>query len=158
MENKTFSVSLNTFKYLGFLIIGVSAALILNTVTSINPTEDVLAKNISGGVLGVIVGIFFMFFSRKKREINFLENKIEYTASKLIFSADYSEINLIKTFIDPSNKSENLLIFVDENITISFTASFFPREKLIEIYQELLLRCSEFIAKNEITVDNELGW
>jgi hypothetical protein len=50
------------------------------------------------------------------------------------------------------------LLFVDENNTISFTTSFFPREKLVEVYKELLLRCEEFIAKDEITVDNDLNW
>ena len=157
-ENKIISVSLNTFKYLGFLIIGVGVALILNTVNSFNPSEEVLSKNISGGVFGIIIGIIFLFLSKKKRSIIFLENKIEYITSKPIFTANYSDINLIKTFIDPANKSENLMIFVDENNIISFTTSFFPKEKLIDIYQELLLRCEKYIAKNEITIDNDLNW
>ncbi|MCL2313171.1 MAG: hypothetical protein FWC41_11950 [Firmicutes bacterium] len=158
MENKTFSISLNTFKYLGFLIVGVGITLIFNTVNSFNPSEEILAKNISGGVFGIIIGIIFLFISKKKRSIIFLENKIEYSTSKPIFTANYSDINLIKTFIDPANKSENLMIFVDANNTISFTTSFFPKEKLVEVYQELLLRCEEFITKNEITVDNDLNW
>jgi len=158
MENKTITVSLNTFKYLGILIIGVSVALILNTATSINPTEDVVAKNFSGGAAGVIVGIIFLLLGKRKRKINLLENRIEYITSKTVFTANYADINLIKTFIDPANKSENLMVFVDENDTISFATSFFPKEKLIEVYQELLIRCQEYIAKNEITVDNELKW
>jgi len=158
IENKTITVSLNTFKYLGFLIIGISVALIFNTVSSINPSENTVAGNWTGGTVGVIIGIIFLLLGNKKRKIIFGETQIEYIASKPVFIANYSEINLIKTFIDPANKSENLMIFVDENNTISFTSSFFPKEKLVEMYKELLLRCDEFISKNEITVDNELNW
>jgi hypothetical protein len=158
MQNKTISVSLDTFKYLGFLIIGVSLVLILNTFISINPTDNTVANNFTGGIVGVVIGILFLLLGNRKRRIIFFENKIEYITSKPVFTANYADINLIKTFINPSNKSENLMLFVDEYNVISFTSSFFSRENLIEVYQELLLRCQEYIAQNELTVDNELNW
>jgi hypothetical protein len=158
MDDKTISVPLTSFRWLGILIIGISVALVLNTFISINSTESTIASNFTGGLIGGIIGICFLILSNRKRKINFNLEIIEYVTKVVVFSAKYSEINLIKTFIDPTNKSENILIFVDENRTVSFTTSFFPREKLIEVYNELLARCSEFIIREELTVDNKLNW
>ncbi|MPM68224.1 hypothetical protein SDC9_115155 [bioreactor metagenome] len=159
MENtKNIVVKFNSIKLLGLLLIGVGLVLFINTYISINPTESSTANNNSGGIIGVIVGSVFFILGNRKRQISFSEDKIEYLNSKLVFSTKYGEINLIKTFIDPANKSENLMIFVDENKTISFSSSFFNKDILQNIYTELLFRCKEFIDKDEITVDNDLNW
>ena len=50
------------------------------------------------------------------------------------------------------------MIFVDEDKILSLSSNFYPEDKLKEIYNELILRCSEYIEKNELTIEDELNW
>jgi hypothetical protein len=158
MEYKTITVSLKSFLYFGILIFVFSLFLTVNSYISISSSESFVKNNLTGTFIGLIVGIVFVVIGMKKRKIVFEEKNIKYSTSKTIFEANYDEINLIKTFINPANKSENLMIFVDETRLFSFSTSFFPREKLIDAYNELLAKCENYIENNELTIDNELEW
>ncbi len=158
MQQKTIHVSLKSFTYLGILVFSIGLFLILSNYFSLNPTENFQASNFTGGIMAMIFSIVLCYMGTKKRKIVFSDEKLEYIAAKTQFAASYSEINLIKTFIDPANKSQNLLIFVDESRILSVSSAFFPIEKIQEAYRELLLRCKHFIENNELTIDNELNW
>ena len=162
-DNKTIVTPLKSFIYLGVMIFAFSIWLCLSNLNimnndAINSADNFVSSNFTGGIFGIIIGVCFIFLGNKKRKIIFSDVNIEYITSKPVFVANYDEINLIKTFINPTNKSENLMIFVDETKIFSFSTSFFPREKLVETYNELLSRCNQFIEKEELTIDNELNW
>ena len=158
MDKKIIETNNKPLLMLGFLLLPISLVLILNSISQSNPTHNYLYTNFYIGLFGIVVGIFLILIGRKKKCIIFFENEFTYKINKHFFTEKYTEINLIHTFKDPNNGSKNLLIYFDENKTLSFSASYWTEEKLIEAYKEFLFRSREYIDKNEISIENDLSW
>jgi hypothetical protein len=149
---KELSESNNTFKYLGALLIVVGVAAIFNTI-------DVISiDKITIGIAGIGLGVYLLLRGFAKRRFIFDETEYIYLSGKYTFNQKYKDINLVKNFTDPTNRSNNLLIFVDENDSISFSSSYFSEALLKNVFLELSVRCKEYIDNNELTIDNELNW
>ncbi|MCL2039943.1 MAG: hypothetical protein FWG85_05895 [Bacteroidetes bacterium] len=155
---KIISTNNKSLSMVGYLLIGIAIVLIVNSITQISPTENYIYNNLYLGTFAILVGGMFIIFGKKKKYIIFNENQFSYKISKQTFTEKYTEINLIRTFIDNNNHSKNLMIYFDDNKCLSFSSSFWSEEKLIDAYKEFINRSSEFINKNEISVENNLNW
>ena len=155
---KIISTNNKSLLMVGVLLLGIATILIINSITQFSPTQDYIHNNLHLGVIGILAGAMFIIFGRKKKYIIFYEYQFSYKISKRIFNDSYSEINLIRTFIDTNNYSKNLMIYFDDNKCLSFSSSFWTEEKLIEAYKEFINRSNEFINKNEISIENNLNW
>jgi hypothetical protein len=150
------------FRYLGWILIVAGALLALNGITrNGTPSDTVISNSIFGGI-GVLVGIIFLLVAQKRKCIHFSADDVTYyshkkNGAKPIFHSKYADINLLKSFYDKKHRSQNIMLYVDDNDTITFSSSFIHTEQLYEIWQEMMLRCDEYIKKNEISVENELG-
>jgi len=158
VKNKTISVKLKSFTTIGVLVISGSILLSVSVYFNQSQSYDYILSTFKATSVFVIIGIILCYMGAKTRNIIFLEEKIEYKTSKTIFSARYDEINLIKTFKDPANNSQNLLIFVETNNSLALSSSFFSIDKLHETYIEILNRSDIYIKNNELTIENELNW
>lgn len=160
MVNKEFVTKNKSFTWLGYLLIGAGIVLPVSTYTSINPTKTIIESNLMFGIIVIVFGVCCLLLGRKKRIIRFTHDKLEYESNKITFSAPYSEIALIKTFHDPANRSDNLLVMKDEQTQniICWTNSFFSAETLHNVFAELVQRCKTGIDSEDTTVDNELEW
>ena len=156
--NKIIDTNNKSFLMVGLLLIGIAIVLIANSAFQMASTTEYIYNNMHLGFVGIFVGIIFMLLGKKKKYILFEENEFTYKISKHTFSEKYTEINLIRTFKDQNNYSKNLMIYFDENKTLSFSSSFWSEEKLIDAYKEFVARSKNFIDKNEITIENDLNW
>jgi len=151
METKVFKTKINIFSYIGFLLVGCSLILILQLFLS----KGHIAFS---PLMPLVVGIIFCYVGFIGRKFIFDEKEFRYATTRTRFKAKYDEINLLKTFYDKQTKSNNLLVFIDENNVFSFSSNFYQEVKLKDIYKELEKRCKTYIDKNELTVENELDW
>ena len=151
MDNKTIVTMISSFNYIGILLIACAFILFLQSLLSDGGFEI-------GVLIPLIVGAVFCYVGLLGRKFSFLEQEIKYSTTKLVFQARYDEINLLQTFHDKQTNSDNFLIFVDEDKILSLSSNFYQEDKLKEIYNELILRCSEYIEKNELTIEDELNW
>jgi hypothetical protein len=158
MNKKTIETNNKSLLMLGYLLIGIAIVLIFNSILQISPTKDYIYNNMYLGFIGIGIGGGFILLGRKKKKIIFSENEFTYKISKHLFTERYVGINLIQTFIDPGNHSKNLMIYFEENKSLSFSSSFWTEEKLIEVYKEFISKTKDFIDKGEISVENELKW
>ncbi len=157
-ENKTISIKLKSFTAIGILVISGSILLSLSAYFSNAQTEEYIISTLKTGLIFVFVGFLLCYMGTKTRSLIFSEEKMEYKTSKLIFSAKYNEINLLKTFRDTNNNSQNLLILIEKNDSLSLSSSFFQLEKLQEAYKEILMRCETHINNKELSIENDLNW
>jgi len=158
MDKKIIETNNKPLLMLGYLLLGISIFLILNSIFQATPTQGYIYNNLHLGIVGIAVGIIFVLLGKKKKCIIFLENEFICKINRHIFTEKYTNINLIHTFIDSNNRSKNLLIYFDENKTLSFSSSYWLEEKLIDAYKEFIIRSKNFIDINEISVENELDW
>jgi len=147
MAEKVITTGIKSFVNVGYLLLGAWGLLVLKLYFDTG-NFDILQ------LLPLLIGFFFVYLGKKGRQFVFSETDFKYSK----FSARYDEINLLKTFKDTKNNSNNLLIFIDETNILSLSSSFYSQEILEKIYYELVRYCKKYIENNELTLENELNW
>jgi hypothetical protein len=60
MNNKIIETSNTYFTYIGVILLGISLALIINSLNSLSPTTEYIHNNLSMSIMGIIGGMAFV--------------------------------------------------------------------------------------------------
>jgi xanthine/uracil/vitamin C permease (AzgA family) len=124
LDEVEFSVTNKNFSYIGYILLFISVSIIFSSLFSISPTEEYLITNVGLGIIGSMVGVFFILYGLKKKQILIGNNNLIYFSSGKKCVISFQSIEYIHTFYDKTNHSTNLLILFDKDQSISFSSSF----------------------------------
>jgi len=146
----TYTVKLSAFQAIGGGIILMSIIYFFNDF-QISP--EILKQLSSVLIIGLAVGGFFLYFGNKKRTLIIYEDGIEYKESKVKFSANWSDVMLLKSFQEMGKSSSNLIIMKEDEETLTISSAFFKIEYLISAFNAV-----KSLNKENITIEDDLNW
>lgn len=149
-----YKVKLTSFLYIGAILITAGLVYIAGMFYSQHPGAVYKEEVLSGGLLGIIVGIIFLFLGSKSRKIVLSEEKFEYWTSKPNFVANYKDIELLKIFSDGERNSKILLIIDKEGNNLSVSSSFFN----VDMLKNASIDLHSKLKNSDCEIVDELGW
>ena len=153
--DKIISVKLKSFSLIGYLMLGLGLVYSASLIIGADPHSPKFADGVTGGAIAIAAGCTLLIMGNKKRTFKILEDRVEYWASKLIFSAKYEDIEVLKTYHEGERKSSYLAIVASEERLLTVSSAYFEPEKLAEVFNEL----SERVAGIDTAlVEDDLNW
>ncbi len=146
---KEFSVKLISFKLIGGILILMS---VLYFINGLGTNPETMSESFSGSFLGLIVGIFFLYFSTKQRMLRLYDDGIEYLQSKPKFSSNWNDIVLLKSFQELGKSSKNLILMTETD-TLSISSAFFKEEYLVEAFNII-----KDLKRENICIEDDINW
>lgn len=151
-----YSVKLTSFKYLSLIMFVISGLYIINGISSGN--QESITESLTGGIIGLLIAVFFYYFGKKTRRIAIYEDKLLYTQSNKTFSTDWDNLALVKTYQEEGKNSENLIIMTEDEQIINISSAYFDRYKLIQAYRDIYNHVTNTISNNTVTFEDDRGW
>lgn len=151
-----YTVKLTSFKYLSWVMAGISVIYILSGVTS--GDQEKITEALSGGIIGLLIALFFYYFGKKSRKISIFDDKLQYTQSNKTFSTSWDNLALVKSYQEDGKQSENLLIMTEDEQLVNISSAYFERLKLIAAYKDIYNFVSENFETNSITFEDDRNW
>lgn len=151
-----YTVKLTSFKYLSWVMAGISVIYILSGVTS--GDQEKITEALSGGIIGLLIALFFYYFGKKTRKISIFDDKLQYTQSNKTFSTSWENLALVKSYQEDGKQSENLLIMTEDEQLVNISSAYFERLKLIAAYKDIYNFVSENFETNSITFEDDRNW
>jgi hypothetical protein len=135
---------------------GISVIYILSGVTS--GDQEKITEALSGGIIGLLIALFFYYFGKKTRKISIFDDKLQYTQSNKTFSTSWENLALVKSYQEDGKQSENLLIMTEDEQLVNISSAYFERLKLIAAYKDIYNFVSENFETNSITFEDDRNW
>jgi hypothetical protein len=135
---------------------GISVIYILSGVTS--GDQEKITEALSGGIIGLLIALFFYYFGKKSRKISIFDDKLQYTQSNKTFSTSWDNLALVKSYQEDGKQSENLLIMTEDEQLVNISSAYFERLKLIAAYKDIYNFVSENFETNSITFEDDRNW
>ncbi|HPD33587.1 MAG TPA: hypothetical protein P5545_06975 [Bacteroidota bacterium] len=152
MQNIEYSSDKKILATLGYIIIGFVFIYFIVSIQSFANVENFTHFLILGGIF-VLLGIFLILIGNQKRKFVFSDKTLFfYNRKRIVFQADYSDIDLIRIFHNNSSNEITLGIVKSDNSTFSLTNSFFSNE----MFYKVILKLKEISDENNIGFENEI--
>lgn len=155
MESKKFSAKLKSFKFIALFILAFGVTITFNSLVD---GLDKLSENsmvFTSGILTILVGLFFLNYSRKKRTIIVDANGIEYHTSKPDYTVNWSDLVLVKSFREEGKNTENLILMDKNEEVLSVSSAFFERDKLISAFRYIVKNIPE---SGNTKIEDDRNW
>lgn len=155
MESKKFSAKLKSFKFIALFILAFGVTITFNSLVD---GLDKLSENsmvFTSGILTILVGLFFLNYSRKKRTIIVDANGIEYHTSKPDYTVNWSDLVLVKSFREEGKNTENLILMDKNEEVLSVSSAFFERDKLISAFRYIVKNIQE---SGNTKIEDDRNW
>lgn len=124
------------FIYLATLILGFGVAYLLLKFDFSANNKDFMSL-IWGFALFLALFLTFWSYGKKKRIIRIDEIGIEYYNPKLNFTANFSDIILVKSYQEMEKSTENLIVMTEDN-TLSISTAFYEKAKLVDVFNSMI--------------------
>ncbi len=151
-----YSVKLTSFKILGWIMVLISVLYIIDGMSSGN--QDKITESLTGGIVGLLISGVFFYFGKKTRTIRIFSDGIEYIQSNKVFSVEWDNIALIKTFRENGKQSENLVIMTEDEQLINISSAYFDKLKLSAAFNDIVKFVNDELTLNTITIEDDCGW
>ncbi len=155
MEKKKFSAKLKSFKFIALFILAFGVTITFNSLID---GLDKLPENsivFTSGILTILVGLFFLRYSRKERTIIVDGNGVEYHTSKPEYNVSWSDLVLVKSFKEEGKNTENLILMDKNEEVLSVSSAFFERDKLISAFRYIIENIPESCDTN---IEDDRKW
>ncbi|MCO5251677.1 MAG: hypothetical protein M9949_09685 [Candidatus Kapabacteria bacterium] len=151
-----YTVKLTSFKYLSWVMTGISVIYILSGVTS--GDQEKITEALTGGIIGLLIALFFYYFGKKSRTISMYDDKLQYTQSNKTFTTTWDNLALVKSYQEDGKQSENLIIMTEDERLINISSAYFEKSKLISAYKDIYNFVNENFEDNSVTFEDDRDW
>ncbi|MBS4001115.1 MAG: hypothetical protein KGZ71_11605 [Desulfobulbaceae bacterium] len=151
-----YKVNLTSFKYLSWLMTGISVIYILSGVTS--GDQEKITEALTGGIIGLLIALFFYYFGKKSRTISIYADKLQYTQSNKTFSTTWENLALVKSYQEDGKQSESLIIMTEDEQLVNISSAYFERIKLIAVYKDIYNFVNENFENHSVTFEDDRNW
>ncbi len=137
---------------IGYILIGF---VIIYSFVSI-PTHNIVEKLPQFLLLNLfflLFGILLIISGYKTRKFIFSDNSLSFFNRKIVFEANYTDIDLVRIFHNNSSNEITLGIVKSDETTFSITNSFFSNE----IFYQVILKLKELADTYEFGFENEIS-
>lgn len=153
-QAKEIVVKLKTFTMLGYILIAFAVVYSAATYLTVQARGGNPVESLVGGVITLIVAAMFLYFGTKKRVFAFYSDYFEYRTNKVEFKQNYSDLMILKSYVEKGKSSINILFVDYEGEEQKLSSAHYGEDNLKEIFK-IVYEASK--SNTDFVLEDELG-